>query len=251
MAQANERRFTHTYESAVLPAGAWELEPWVTLRAGRSSFYSRFDYRLEYEVGVTDRLLTAFYLNWNRITQADPANQGQSVTEQNFKGLSWELKYKVLDPSADPLGLALYQEYTVNSDEFEWESKLILDKRIGDNLIAYNAVAEAEWGLSPGEREYAVTLENVLGATHLFTPAFAAGLELKNPNLKTRTSTGLASSALFFGPVASYARKNWWLALTVLRQLPALQRSEGRPDDSLVLDTREKLNVRLIGALRF
>ena len=33
-AGANIRRFTYTYESAVLPPGHTELEPWITWRAG-------------------------------------------------------------------------------------------------------------------------------------------------------------------------------------------------------------------------
>src|SRR5438046_2417387 len=61
--QANERHFTYTYESAVLPAGVKEIEPWVTWRTGRTSFYSQFDYRTEFEAGLTDHLLAAVYLN--------------------------------------------------------------------------------------------------------------------------------------------------------------------------------------------
>ena len=52
VAAANDRHFTYTYETAVLPPGARELEVWTTWRAGRERYYSRFDHRLELEVGV-------------------------------------------------------------------------------------------------------------------------------------------------------------------------------------------------------
>src|SRR5262245_34530149 len=66
-AYGNERHFTYTYESAVLPAQAKEIEVWTTPRLGRDDYYARFDQRLEFEVGLTDRLQTSLYLNWNAI----------------------------------------------------------------------------------------------------------------------------------------------------------------------------------------
>src|SRR5678810_823141 len=62
-AGATERRFTYTYESATLGAGEREIEPWTTLRLGRNEYYRAIDNRLELEVGITDRLMTAWYLN--------------------------------------------------------------------------------------------------------------------------------------------------------------------------------------------
>ncbi len=248
---ATERRFTYTYESGVLPAGVKELEPWLTWRAGRTSYFSEFDYRLEYEVGLVDRLQTSLYLNWHQATHEDPANPGQKVGDQGFDGISSEWKYKLWDPVADALGLAFYQEYTFQSDEFGWESKLILDKKFGDNLVAYNAVVEPEWEFGPGHSNISWNLENDLGLTHFFTPAFSAGLEVVNQNEKTHPGSGFTDSVIFAGPVASYAHENWWLTATLLRQLPALQRSVANPQDSLVLDNHEKFNFRIIGSIRF
>src|SRR5262245_32721798 len=62
-ASANDRHFTYTYETAVLAPGAREVEIWSTPRIGRTDYYTAFDERLELELGLTDRLLTAFYLN--------------------------------------------------------------------------------------------------------------------------------------------------------------------------------------------
>ena len=58
-AKADERRFTYVYEPETLPAGAFEVENWVTLGAGRNAtvgqeHYQRWDFRQELEYGVTD-----------------------------------------------------------------------------------------------------------------------------------------------------------------------------------------------------
>ncbi len=249
--EANERKFAYTYESGTMPAGTRELEFWATWREGRANFYSAFDYRTEFEFGVTDRLLASLYLNWHRETLADPANPSQKIDNQEFEGISSEWKYKLLDPVADPVGLALYQEYTVHTDEFEWESKLILDKKMGDVLAAYNAVVEPDWEFGPDNTEYALNLENDLGLTYFFTSAFSAGLEARNTNQKDRTSPGLRNSTLFVGPVVSYARNEWYITATFLRQLPAIKRSVDNPQDNLVLDTHEKTNIRILVSTRF
>src|SRR5207249_1946531 len=64
-ASANERHFSYTYETGVLPPGGKEIELSTTLRQGRENFYSGLDHRMEFEVGVADNLMTSFYLNWH------------------------------------------------------------------------------------------------------------------------------------------------------------------------------------------
>jgi hypothetical protein len=227
------------------------LEFWTTWRNGRADYYSRFDHRAEFEIGLTDRQMTSVYVNWRSISEMDPSDPTATVTEQSFEGISSEWKYKLLDPVANPVGLALYQEYTFRSDEFEWETKLILDKRIGKTLLAYNLTAEPEWIFSPGHTDYELVLENTLGVTQFLTERFSAGLEARNHNFKVKQSEGFQHSALFVGPVLSYAHENWWITATFLRQLPALKKSEANPQDKLVLDELEKNNLRIIASVRF
>lgn len=249
--QANERRFSYTYESATLPKGARELEFWSTWRAGRANFYSRFDHRAEFEFGVTDRLMTAFYFDWHRTTQQDPSNPSGTVNEQEFEGIASEWKYKLTDPVADAVGLALYQEYAIHSDEFKWESKIIADKKFGKHLLAYNLVIEPEWEFRPGGSDYEIEVEHDLAYSYFFSPRFSAGLEIRNHGELTKTSTGFEHNALFVGPAFSYAQESWWITGTILRQLPAIKRSLDNPQDRLVLDEHEKLNVRILASIRF
>src|SRR5262245_22445372 len=86
LAQANDRHFTYTYESAVLPPDARELEVWTTWRTGRDRYYSAFDHRLEFEIGLTERLLTAFYLNFGGVTLETEFGSRESTFD--YQGVS-------------------------------------------------------------------------------------------------------------------------------------------------------------------
>jgi hypothetical protein len=238
-AHANERHFTYTYESAVLPTGAREIEVWTTPRIGREDYYVRFDERLEFEVGLTDQLMTAFYLNWTAITADVAPDTRESDTE--FTGVSSEWKLKLMDPVADAVGLGLYGELSGGTDEFEAEAKLIVDKQIGDILLAGNLVLANEWEMEPEETETEQEVEIDLAATYFLRPGLTAGLELRNHNEILEGEW--EHSALFLGPVIGYATDTWWTAVSILPQLPALKK-EG--DGSRVLDEHEKLEARIL-----
>jgi hypothetical protein len=243
-ADASERRFTYTYGSNVLNPGSVEFEPWTTVRAGRDDFYTRLDHRVEFEVGLTDRLQTAWYFNFHAVTQ----DEGDArVSEFEWGGISWEWKYKLLDAVADPIGMGLYLEPGFSTGEAELETKLILDKRVGRYYGAFNATFEPEWNFEhKGDTERETALEFDLGLAYFVTPAFSAGVEIRNHN-EFPEDGGLEHSALYAGPVISYATDRWWATLTVLPQLPALK--NGDAGGRLILDEHERVNARLIFGL--
>lgn len=239
-AHASQRRFTYTYGSDVLTAGALEFEPWTTYRFGRDNFYSRLDHRLEFEVGLTDRLQSALYFNFKAVTQDEDAAR---VTEFEWGGISWEWKYKVLDAVADPVGFAVYFEPTMATHESEVEAKLIVDKRLGDFYVAFNAVVEHEWIYEEqGETERELVVELDLGAAWFLTSELSAGVEVRNHTFLPEGK--LASSALFAGPAISYATGPWWVTMTVLPQLPALKKND--TGSTFILDEHERFAARLL-----
>ena len=252
--RANDRNFAYAYESAVLPAGEREVEFSTTWRHGRDGqFYSEFDHRAELEWGLGGNWQTSFYLNWQQVTAEnfDPvtgASLGNSHAFE-FKGISSEWKYKLLDPVADRIGLALYGELSLGSDEVELESKLILDKKIGRHLFAYNLVGEYEVQYTPGHRASALKIQNDLGYSLGFGDHFSAGLEL---NTRAERAGGVWEyHALYAGPVIHYTAKNWWVTLTALQQLPALKKSAATPDSRYIFDEQERTNIRLLLSHRF
>ena len=239
-AEASERRFTYTYQSGVLNAGDVELEPWTTFRGGREDYYRRLDHRLEFEVGLTDRLQTAFYLNFSAKTLDEGAAR---VSEFEWGGISSEWKYKLMDPVADAVGMALYVEGSYATHESELEAKIIVDKQFGSVLLAFNAVFEHEWVFEEkGETEREMAVELDLGLAYQFSPAFSAGIEVRNHN-EMVPKEGLEAATLFAGPVVAYSTERWWGALSVMPQLPALKTEE---EGTLELEDHEKLNARLI-----
>ncbi|HUS66614.1 MAG TPA: hypothetical protein VMZ28_18885 [Kofleriaceae bacterium] len=250
IASANERHFTYTYESAVLPVGGKEIEIWTTPRIGKENYFVRFDQRLEFEVGVSDNLMTAFYLNAETVT-ADVAGAAglERVTESELAGVSNEWKLKLSDPVADSVGMALYGEISVATAEAELEAKLIIDKKVGDLMFAGNLVLanetefEREGDESEVEQEQEVEIDLALG--YFIAPGVSAGLELRNHNEMYEGEW--LHSALFAGPTIAYASEAWWIAASVMPQLPALKDNDDSADDGArVLDAHEKLEARVL-----
>jgi hypothetical protein len=246
-ASANERHFTYLYETAILPPGGREIEVSTTFRAGRDQYYSALDHRLEFEFGITEKVMSSFYLNWSNVSSE--GSLGTVGNEFEWQGISSEWKWKLSDPVADPLGFALYGEVSYGTKEFELEAKTLFDKKIGNLLLAANLVAEGEFETGPDETELEeIELEADLGASFAITPHFSAGLELRNHNEIAEESGSeemeWEHSALFLGPNLSYATENWWVTLSVLPQLPALMKEEG--GSMFVLDEHEKINARLL-----
>jgi hypothetical protein len=237
--RANERHFSYAYESAVLAPGDRELEIWTTYRNGRDTRYTRFDERLEFEIGLVPGLQTSFYLN---ITAIGQEASGQELSKSTEVSVSNEWKWRLLDSSLDPIGLALYFEVTGAVDELELEGKLIVDKRIGNFLIAANFVAEHEWEYGIGQTGKDLHLDGYLSAGWFFTPRFMIGVEAWNANIISGGTW--EHSAFFLGPVASYTGDGWWVTLTALPQLPAFKSPEG--GGKYVFTDYERFQARLL-----
>ena len=246
MGSANERRFGYVYETPVLSPGARELEVWNTYRSGKAYSFRRLDQRIELEFGVAERLMTAFYLNYEwKAGDANGSAPGGGRTTEQSASISNEWKYKVLDRVADPLGLALYGEYTLGLYERELEFKVILDKQLGRFLLAGNLVGEQEWEdeLEDGilETEKELKFEVSGGVSYSMSAHFSLGLEVVEWNVLKEGR--IEHAVLFAGPVLSYATEEWWATLSVLPQVTAFK---GATMDGLDLEESERAQVRVL-----
>src|SRR2546429_2381712 len=111
---ATERFFTYSYEPETMPQGVFEYEQWVTALAGRNStvgqdHYNRWEFRHEFEYGVTDNYTLSLYVN-ESLTNFRDVQTGQRVRHFQFDGISLENRYMVLNPADHKVGLALYLE---------------------------------------------------------------------------------------------------------------------------------------------
>jgi hypothetical protein len=248
---AQDRVFNYTYQSTVLSRGERELEIWNTVRWGREAYYREFDHRMEFEVGLGGNLQTAFYLNISSVSAISTAGSIAVLNSETEYSFSNEWKFKLADPVADPLGLALYGEYAISSKGFELEPRLILDKSFGPVLFALNTAGEFEFeravapdGAQTTERETGVELD--IGASFAVTEGLSVGFE-------TMTSGGFSGGALeyatlFAGPTISFAQDKFWVNLTLLPQVVALK---GATSGSLDLDDVERIHTRLIFSYAF
>ena len=140
--RADERRFTYTYEPETLPAGALEFENWVTLGVGRNQTvgqenYNKWNLRQELEYGVTDWYTAALYLNEQSQSYHDPATD-ENVSESEWKGISLENRFNVLNPATHAVGVTLYLEGGYSGEEASLEEKIIIGQRHGDWKWAFN-----------------------------------------------------------------------------------------------------------------
>jgi hypothetical protein len=251
--RADERRFTYTYEPETPIAGALEFENWVTLGAGRNSTvgqnnYNQWDLRQELEHGVTDRYAVGLYLN-ERATSFQTPDTGANESSFDWKGVSLENRYNLLNPAEHAVGLTLYLEGTCSGEEAEVEEKVILGQRYGDWKWAFNLIHGTEW------EDNLSTIEGELGAScglaRDLGKHWSVGLELRSETLLPDYNE-VESTALFLGPVVSYRQEKWWVALTVMPQIYGWNKDssqDGNPHLELV--DHEKLNVRLLFGITF
>ena len=261
-ADASERLFTYTYEPETMPQGAFEFEQWTTLRAIRNDavgqdHFTRWDFKQEFEYGVTDNYTLSLYLNEKSQYFRDPATFVKT-NESEFEGVSLENKWMVLDPATHPVGLSLYVEPRIGNGEFELEEKLILGQRFGADKKwkwAFNASHATEWKDSedPAEKdETEGELEFDLGLTREIAKRWNLGVELRNHN-EIPEYEEWEHTVFFVGPVVSYRQENWWATLTFMTQVYGDNRLKPDPDgeSNLVLDEHELINVRLILGISF
>ncbi len=264
-AAAQDRHFARTYESTVLTKGAKDLEFWETWRYGKDHFFSRFDTRFEFEIGLCNRLQTAFYFNlsftgeenfyYYSIFSPEGYSYFDYSTDVSFSN---EWKFKLTDAVANVIGSSVYAEYTLSTSGYEGEAKIILDKRMGDHLLAFNAVGELEYenelkdnnNYGAGieiELEEKV-LEFDLAYMYLFKENFGIGLEAMQKNVffkNINSGWNNEHSSLFAGPSLFYSGERSFIILNILPQLTTFN-SLVLAGSSLDLDEYEKINIRLL-----
>jgi hypothetical protein len=162
-------------------------------------------------------------------------------------GFSNEWKYKILDPVADPIGMAVYAEAGISSSEFELEGKLILDKKIKNFTIAGNGVYELE--MKPGyednkmEWEMEHKAEAYLALAYSFSPKFHLTTEHAYRNVLVDGK--LEHSAIYSGLGFSYQTDKFFCNLTILPQVASLKGASGK---GINLNEFEKFQTRLLFA---
>ncbi len=248
-AGADERKFTYVYEPKTLPKGGIEFEQWATFRSEKQDGdFLRIDFREEFELGLTDRLTTALYLNFEYLN-VDGVTGIDDESEFEFEGVSSEWKYRLTD-AASPISMLLYGELGVAEHEQELEAKFVVGKDVGDFTFAYNFILELAreevedpTGETEWERESEIA--HALGVSYRVAPGINVGLEGVARKLMEGTFKETESHAYFVGPNVHVATKDWWATVTFLKQVDIMENS------GLDLDHLEKYEVRLMFGVHF
>ncbi len=216
LADAGSRRFTYSYETTTMAAGAMELESWVTWKTNKASDpdFERFDIRHEFEYGVTDRLQLALYFaDWRH----EKSSTESGKTE--FRDVAIEVIYNLTDPNTTPFGSAIYGEIKGSDDFIELEAKLLLQKNLGSWMFVYNIGGEIEW-----EDDYLndeAELFQSAGVSYQISPSWSVGAELLHEIAVPDVDT-IGDSGVYMGPNVSWRNNRFSVALTGLWQVTSL-----------------------------
>jgi len=212
---ADNRKFTYSYETTTMAPGHREHEHWVTWKTDKDTdgSFDRFDIRHEVEWGITENFQLAVYVSdWRYEDGKSVKNDG--ATWQN---VAVEAIYALSDPTADDLGTALYGEVKLGDEKFVLEGKILLQKNVGPWVFAYNGTVEAEWEGTHYEEDKG-EFANTLGVSYQVNPSLAVGVELLHENEYEDWNTW-GDDVLYAGPVVSSAQDGWWFAITPLIQV--------------------------------
>ncbi len=247
--QADDRKFTYSYEAKTLPQGTWEFEQSATLQTRKDAgTWNNLLLREEIEYGVTDRLNGSIYLNTSY--QGNPGVPGfDNERSFGFKSMSTEWKYKLTEPAVDWVGVLLYGELAFSNTVYEIETKLVLSKEIGPWTFAYNFTYEAELHQADDPDQSPLwtwehEIFNTFGISCSITPAFAIGVEAYDV-ARYDVFNGGSTRADFVGPNVHFSSGSWWATLTALHQVSFGRGYEYSDDDNT------KWSFRIIFGITF
>jgi len=222
-AVASDRRFTYVYEATTCAQGEIEIETWATWKTRRdgASRANQWDFRHEFEYGLTDRTSLALYVaDWKVLDNRAGGDYGAQAVYQDT---AVEVIHNLTNPVMDLVGSALYGEVKLGDQKFEIESKLLLQKNFGPIVLAYNVGVEAEW---EGDRfgyfnEASGEFMESFGISYQFSAKFFLGGEfLHEVGLDEWTEVG--DIVIYAGPNASFRIDRFFVTTTAMFQLTGM-----------------------------
>jgi hypothetical protein len=264
--KAEENLWLYTKGTDTRPQGSYELKLSDITRVGKDSGYYYFhDIRPEIEYGITDRLtigaeIMIFSHDFSLDSEIDPMYSTQQenadgrVKQTKYGGYELALKYNVLSPYKDSVGLSFgfnfedrdtYRLDGAQIDQKSYVTTVFLQKNyLDDTLVfAFNWKTEFERRKSGGDSvlEEEIAFDISAGVSYRVKPKHFVGLEVRsqsdylNPYEDGQPSdTSLSKSEFdlfdwklgsqhqigtYFGPTYHYAEQNWWFTAGILFQV--------------------------------
>lgn len=268
---AEENLWVYAKGTDTRPQGSFEFKVSDTIREGKNSGdYTFHDIRPEVEYGITDRLTVgAEVLIFDHDYQVDSEDlepyfetQGGAdgrFNETQYAGYELSLKYNLLSPYKDALGLSVglgyedRKQYRLDGADIDQDSfvgTIFLQKNFLDDTLTtvLNIKTEFERRKSPGVLEEEIALDVAAGISYRVAPKWFVGLEFRhqsdylNPQEDGEFDPELQRSSFdgsdfrvgsqhqrgnYFGPTIHYAEKSWWATAGILWQINGGGRAPG------------------------
>lgn len=294
-AHADESLWVYAKGTDTRPQGSTELKISDTIKIGKNSGdYVFHDIRPEIEYGITNRLtFSAESIIFQHDYSVDdpelnPMFETQGGSNQRFKrtqigGYELGLKYNLLSPYTEPVGLSLgvgYERriaYRLDGADIDQHSVTLttyLQKNFLDDSLSFVLVPKFEFERrkSPDVLEEELALDVAAGVSYRFMPNWFVGLEFRhqsdylnpqeegvfNPELK-RSSFDLTDFRVgsqhqngnYFGPTLHYGGKKWWMTGGILWQVSGGGSQFSYSKAGKNWDEHEKIHVGLTFAKEF
>ncbi|MDX2012371.1 MAG: hypothetical protein SFW67_19400 [Myxococcaceae bacterium] len=231
-----ERPFPFTWTSATEAKGAASPQLWLTIRSGRQTPYDALEARGWVGLGVARNVDVHLGLD------ADVALRRREEKQLDGR-LSTQVRYRLLEPN-DVVGLALLARAGVGVAATQLEARLILDRVLGDVLLAANSAFERTifW-----DRRDAIEtrLEHSFALRLAVTTDVTAGLELRAR--QAWRSAEYQGTGFYVGPTLSVRTKVAWVSIGAVAQVASHKaegdRGNGEP---IIFRDDERFVIRLV-----
>ncbi|MBL9039882.1 MAG: hypothetical protein JNG84_15295 [Archangium sp.] len=206
-----DRPFPATWQSAPLTTSAPDVQTWVNARYGRANAgYTRFDVRVLVAQPVAPKLDTLYGLELDLESFGVPAR-----TIDPRLASVWRYGFTSAD---DVVGVGVLAKLGLGFSLLDVEARLVVDKRVGNVLLAFNAsAARTAWWAGPAGID--TRFEQSLAAQYTMQGAFSAGFEARAREAFMRGV--YQGTALLLGPTCAYSSKRWWLSIGLSLQVGA------------------------------
>jgi opacity protein-like surface antigen len=292
---ADESLWLYAKGTDTRPKGSTELKiSDITKIDKNSGDYVFHDIRPEIEYGITDRLtLSVEWMLFHHDYSVDDENlnpmfetqggAGKKFKDTQVGGYELGLKYNVLSPYSEWMGLALgvgYEKrlvYRLDGAEIDQDSVTLttfLQKNYLDDRLSFALVPKFEFERrrSADVLEEEIALDVAAGVSYRVAPSWFLGLEFRhqsdylnpqeagdfNPELKRSSfdSTDFRvgsqhQNGNYFGPTVHYGGQKWWVTAGVLWQVKGGGSKFSYSKNGKNWDEHEKMHLGLTYAKEF
>ncbi len=231
-----ERPFPFTWTSSTETKGTASPQLWLTIRSGRQTPFELLEARAWVGLGVARNVDVHLGLDTDVLLR-------RREDKQLDGRLSAQARYRLLEPT-DVVGLALIARAGVGVAATQLEARLVLDRVLGDVLLAANSAFERTifWDRRD---DIETRLEHSFALRLAVTSDVSAGLELRAR--QAWRSADYQGTGVYVGPTLSVRTKVAWVSIGAVAQVASHKaegdRGNGQP---IIFRDDERFVLRLV-----